>query len=164
VFLQREGLVYRKYLINIFKSYINSANWCFMSAHLMSHIRLGIKMWAGLTCCTVSNQNHRHKHEFLSFQIYSNGYVTFGLAFKSRYPDNLVKEMLSTDKLKNAKKQGFAIIAPLWTDNDASNGRVSYQIYDENKLNQRSTPQERARVKVCIIKRNKTCEYIYICT
>ena len=70
--------------------------------------------------------------------------------------------MLSKDKLKNAKKQGFAIIAPLWTDNDVRNGHVNYQIYDENKLSQRSTPQERARVKVCINKLNKTCEYICI--
>ena len=79
-------------------------------------------------------------------QIYTNGYVTFGLNFESRYPDNLNKELLSHAKRELAKKQGFAMLAPLWTDNDAQGGDIFYHVYDLTLPGSTSTDQ--ARVKV----------------
>jgi len=79
-------------------------------------------------------------------QIYTNGYVTFGLNFESRYPDNLNKDLLSYAKRDTAKKQGFAMLAPLWTDNDAQYGDIFYHVYDLTQPGSTSTDQ--ARVKV----------------
>ena len=84
----------------------------------------------------------------LSPQIYTNGYVTFGLNFESRYPDRLGTVMLSKDKRKNADKNGFAMLAPMWTDNNALYGDVYYHIYD--KMDPGSTSTDRARMKVCM--------------
>ena len=82
----------------------------------------------------------------LCLQIYTNGYVTFGLNFESRYPDRLNKYLLSYPKRQAAKKQGFAMLAPMWTDNDARAGDVYYHIYDLTKPG--STATDKARVKV----------------
>ncbi|KAK2162840.1 hypothetical protein NP493_1501g01086 [Ridgeia piscesae] len=80
--------------------------------------------------------------------IYTNGYVTFGLNFESRYPDNLNKDLLSYAKRVTAKKQGFAMLAPLWTDNDAQYGDIFYHVYDLTQPGSTSTDQ--ARVKHAI--------------
>ncbi|KAI0210407.1 Mucin-like protein [Lamellibrachia satsuma] len=80
--------------------------------------------------------------------IYTNGYVTFGLNFASRYPHRLNKDILSYAKRQTAKKQGFAMLAPLWTDNDARTGDVYYHIYDLTQPG--STSSDQARVKHAI--------------
>ena len=76
-----------------------------------------------------------------------NGYVTFGMTFDSRYPDKLGMGMLNVTKQINARKQGFAMLAPLWTDNDGRSGEVFYHIYDTTKPGSKAT--DKARVKVC---------------
>ncbi|KAI0233186.1 Mucin-like protein [Lamellibrachia satsuma] len=53
--------------------------------------------------------------------------------------------MLSDAKLKIANKQGFAMLAPLWTDSNARSGTVYYHIYD--LTNPGSTAADQARVK-----------------
>jgi len=83
------------------------------------------------------------------FQIYSNGYVTFGLNYDNRYPDRFGKEMLSYAKRGIAQMQGFAMLAPLWTDNDARTGTIYYQIYDLTRLG--PTDIDKARVRVSYI-------------
>ena len=85
--------------------------------------------------------------QLLSFyQIYTNGYVTFGLNYASRYPDRLSKAMLNVAKRRIAGQQGFAMLAPLWTDNDATSGTVYYHVYDLTQPG--TTAPEQARVKV----------------
>ncbi|KAI0239923.1 Mucin-like protein [Lamellibrachia satsuma] len=83
--------------------------------------------------------------QYKRMKIYTNGYVTFGMNFENRYPDTLNKEMLSYAKRQTAEKQGFAMLAPLWTDNDAVSGDYYYHIYDLTKPGTSSTDQ--ARVK-----------------
>ena len=83
------------------------------------------------------------------YQVYTNGYVTFGLNFESRYPDKFSKYMLSENKRITAQKQGFAMLAPMWTDTFGRFGHVYYQIYDMTKPGSTSTVQ--TRVKACII-------------
>ncbi|KAK2165544.1 hypothetical protein NP493_1362g01015 [Ridgeia piscesae] len=78
-------------------------------------------------------------------KIYANGYVTFGLNFESRYPDRLSKYLLVNTKRNIAQKKGFAMLAPLWTDNDARKGKVYYHIYDLTQPG--STLTDKARVK-----------------
>ena len=82
------------------------------------------------------------------YQVYTNGYVTFGLNFESRYPDKFSKYMLSENKRITAQKQGFAMLAPMWTDTFGRFGHVYYQIYDMTKPGSTSTVQ--TRVKACI--------------
>ena len=43
----------------------------------------------------------------------------------------LDKYMLSYEKRLQAERQGFAMLAPMWTDNDAHYGDVYYRIYDQ---------------------------------
>ncbi|KAK2172015.1 hypothetical protein NP493_1002g01069 [Ridgeia piscesae] len=74
-----------------------------------------------------------YKGQYKRLKIYTNGYVTFGLAFKSRSPSRLNTRMLGYAKRKEAKRQGFAMLAPLWTDIDASSGEYFYHIYDLTK-------------------------------
>ena len=81
------------------------------------------------------------------YQVYTNGYVTFGLNFESRYPDKFSKSILSPKKRITAQKQGFALLAPMWTDIDGRRGDVFYHIYDTTKPGTTSTMQ--ARVKAC---------------
>ena len=81
------------------------------------------------------------------YKIYTNGYVTFGLDFDGRYPDRLNKNLLAHTKRKNARARGFAMLAPLWTDNDARHGDVYYHMYDLTQPE--STSLEQARVMVC---------------
>ena len=64
------------------------------------------------------------------FQIYTNGYATFGLNFDSRYPGVLNRYMLGYQKRLQAERQGFAMLAPMWTDNNAQYGDIYYRIYD----------------------------------
>ncbi|KAI0221767.1 Dedicator of cytokinesis protein 1 [Lamellibrachia satsuma] len=78
-------------------------------------------------------------------KIYTNGYVTFGLNFERRFPDTLSKNLFSYTKRQTANKQGFAMLTPLWTDNDARSGAVYYHIYDLTKPG--STAADQARVK-----------------
>lgn len=85
-------------------------------------------------------------HHRYVVQIYTNGYVTFGLNFERRNPDKLHTGMLSYAKRKDAERQGFAMLAPLWTDIDAFSGQYHYHIYDLTKPGPSSTDQ--ARVKV----------------
>ncbi len=54
--------------------------------------------------------------------------------------------MLSYAKSETARKLGFAMLAPLWTDNDARHGDVYYHIYD--LMQPGATYTEQARVKV----------------
>ena len=54
--------------------------------------------------------------------------------------------MLGYAKRKTAKKQGFAMLAPLWTDSNARHGQVYYHIYDLTQPG--STPTDKARVQV----------------
>ena len=82
------------------------------------------------------------------YQVYTNGYVTFGLNFDSRYPDKFSKSMLSENKRITAQKQGFAMLAPMWTDTFGRFGDVYYHIYDMTKPGSTSTVQ--TRVKACI--------------
>ncbi|KAK2149526.1 hypothetical protein NP493_2972g00000 [Ridgeia piscesae] len=56
--------------------------------------------------------------------------------------------MLGYAKRKTANKQGFAMLAPLWTDNNARYGQVYYHIYDLTQPG--STPTDKARVKHAI--------------
>ena len=81
------------------------------------------------------------------WQIFTNGYVTFGLDFDSRNPVRLNQEMLSLTKRLKAKTRGITMMAPLWTDNDATQGDVFYHIYD--LANAGSTGTDLARVQVC---------------
>ena len=81
------------------------------------------------------------------WQIFTNGYVTFGLDFESRNPVRLNQEMLSLTKRLKAKTRGITMMAPLWTDNDATQGDVFYHIYD--LANAGSTSTDLARVQVC---------------
>jgi len=83
----------------------------------------------------------------VTWQIFTNGYVTFGLEFDSRNPIRLNKELLSLAKRLKAKKRGMVMMAPLWTDNDATQGDVFYHIYDLD--NAGSTATDMARVQVC---------------
>ncbi|KAK2152978.1 hypothetical protein NP493_2378g00005 [Ridgeia piscesae] len=82
--------------------------------------------------------------QYRRLKIYTNGYVTFGLDFDGRYPDRLNKNLLAHTKRKNARARGFAMLAPLWTDNDARHGDVYYHIYDLTQPG--STSLEQARV------------------
>lgn len=54
--------------------------------------------------------------------------------------------MLRYTKRETANAQGIAMLAPLWTDNNAQHGDVSYHIYDLTKPG--SSPTDKARVKV----------------
>ena len=83
----------------------------------------------------------------LCVQIFTNGYVTFGMNFDSRYPVQLGSDMLNVTKQVTARKRGFAMLAPLWTDNDGRSGDVFYHIYDTTKPGLKY--DEKARVKVC---------------
>ena len=69
------------------------------------------------------------------------------MTFDSRYPNQLSNGLLAVSKQKRAKKLGFTMLSPLWTDNDARAGEVFYHIYDMTKPG--STAAEKARVKVC---------------
>ena len=69
------------------------------------------------------------------------------MPFDSRHPDPLSKNLLGVTKQDKAKKLGFAMLAPFWTDNDARTGNVFYHIYDLTKPG--STAADKARVKVC---------------
>ncbi|KAK2160812.1 hypothetical protein NP493_1626g00009 [Ridgeia piscesae] len=104
--------------------------------------------WSGKSCASdflrvpkIQIFNGQYKR----MKIYSNGYVTFGLNFESRYPVRLRTNMLGYMKRKTAQKQGFAMLAPLWTDNNARYGEVYYHIYDLTQPG--STPTDKARVK-----------------
>ncbi|KAK2190863.1 hypothetical protein NP493_66g06040 [Ridgeia piscesae] len=81
-------------------------------------------------------------------KIFTNGYVTFGLDFNSRNPVKLTPEMLSLSKRLKASARGMAMVAPLWTDNDATQGDVFYHIYD--LANAGSTSTDLARVQHAI--------------
>ncbi|KAK2190867.1 hypothetical protein NP493_66g06051 [Ridgeia piscesae] len=81
-------------------------------------------------------------------KIFTNGYVTFGLDFDRRNPVRLNQEMLSLTKRLKAKKRGMVMMAPLWTDNDATKGDVYYHIYDLAKAG--STSTDLARVQHAI--------------
>ncbi|KAK2161673.1 hypothetical protein NP493_1565g00035 [Ridgeia piscesae] len=83
--------------------------------------------------------------QFKRLKIYTNGYVTFGMTFDSRYPNQLGKDMLNVTKRITARKRGFAMLAPLWTDNDGRSGDVFYHIYDTTKPG--SAAIDKARVK-----------------
>ena len=68
--------------------------------------------------------------------------------------------MFSYPKRQRADKEGFAMLAPLWTDNDARGARVYYHIYDLTQPG--STPTEKARVKVrqiCLLVINSLFDY-----
>jgi len=58
--------------------------------------------------------------------------------------------MLGYAKRKEAERQGFAMLAPLWTDIDASSGEYFYHIYDLTKHVQSSTEQARVKVLQCV--------------
>ena len=60
----------------------------------------------------------------------------------------LNQEMLSLTKRLKAQTRGMVMMAPLWTDNDATQGDVFYHIYD--LANAGSTATDLARVQVCI--------------
>ena len=101
----------------------------------------------------------------------TNGYVTFGLDFNSRYPDSLnLTKLLSAEKSYLADKHGFTMFAPMWTDSDASYGDVYYHVYDLMKPDLNS--DDHARVKVCYVAKQlllkyfnemlSTSHYIYI--
>ena len=98
----------------------------------------------------------------MSLQIYTNGYVTFGLNFESRYPDSLSKYMLSYHKRQTANKQGFAMLAPLWTDNDARYGDVYYHIYDLTMPGSTATDQARVKVWLCFFLLSISAIYLVI--
>ncbi|KAI0231036.1 Mucin-like protein, partial [Lamellibrachia satsuma] len=70
------------------------------------------------------------------------------LNFNSRHPDRLHVGMLNYTKRQIANKQGFAMLAPLWTDNDARFGNVYYHIYDITQHT--TTSDDQARVKHAI--------------
>ena len=78
------------------------------------------------------------------------------MPFDSRRPDPLSKGLLSITKQDKAKKLGFAMLAPFWTDNDARTGAVFYHIYDLTKPG--STAADQARVKVC----ERASEYYWL--
>ena len=59
----------------------------------------------------------------------------------------LSPEMLSLSKRLKANARGITMMAPLWTDNDATQGDVFYHIYD--LANAGSTATDLARVQVC---------------
>jgi len=70
----------------------------------------------------------------LLFQINTNGYVVLGdKTYDRNQPTSW--DLLFLPRLKAvAEASGFAIVAPLWTDNDISfhNSTVTYQQYDKN--------------------------------
>ncbi|KAK2180866.1 hypothetical protein NP493_421g00002 [Ridgeia piscesae] len=94
-----------------------------------------------------NKRQHQQQHRHVS-NIYTNGYVTFEMPFDSRHPDPLSKNLLGVTKQDKAKKLGFAMLAPFWTDNDARTGNVFYHIYDLTKPG--STAADKARVKHAI--------------
>ena len=65
--------------------------------------------------------------------------------------------MLVNTKRNIAQKKGFAMLAPLWTDNDARKGKVYYHIYDLTQPG--STRTDKARVKVSWCELVKECSY-----
>ena len=69
------------------------------------------------------------------------------MPFDSRYPVQLGKDMLNVTKQSIARRRGFAMLAPLWTDNDGRSGDVFYHIYDTTQPGIKSV--DKARVKVC---------------
>ena len=69
------------------------------------------------------------------------------MPFDSRYPVQLGKDMLNVTKQVTARRRGFAMLVPLWTDNDGRSGDVFYHIYDTTKPGIKSV--DKARVKVC---------------
>ena len=85
----------------------------------------------------------------MSLQIYTNGYVTFGLSYESRYPVKLDKNMLSYYKRGRARLQGFAMLSPMWTDNDAHQGSVTYHIYDQTQPGVTGGENVRSKVSSC---------------
>jgi len=52
-----------------------------------------------------------------------------GSSYESRTP-NMFTGMFSALKITNVEKFGFAMFAPMWTDNNAKEGRVLYHVYD----------------------------------
>ena len=62
--------------------------------------------------------------------------MVLGVDYSRRTPVTLSSYMFSNNKLKRINKRGITIIAPFWSDNDATYGNVSHQIYNkfENKL------------------------------
>ena len=59
--------------------------------------------------------------------------------------------MLSYAKRGIAQMQGFAMLAPLWTDNDASTGTIYYHIYDSTRLGPTGIDKARVRVSYKVI-------------
>ena len=94
-------------------------------------------------------------------QIFTNGYITFGMEFDSRNPVKLSSEMMSDANRSEAKKRRLSMLAPLWTDNDATHGDVYYHIYDLN--NAGSTSTDLARVQVCKSYSFSSCMVFIIC-
>ena len=50
--------------------------------------------------------------------------------FDGRQPKPGFQSMFDSVKKAAARKKGFVMIAPLWTDNDARQGKVFYHIYN----------------------------------
>lgn len=74
---------------------------------------------------------HIFKQTFTKANIYSNGYITMNTPFEGRQPKRGFRSMFDSTKMADALNKGFAMIAPLWTDNDGRYGSVFYQVYDK---------------------------------
>ena len=96
----------------------------------------------------------------VSLQIFTNGYITCGLEFDSRNPIKLSLEILSHMKRIKAQKRGIVMLAPFWTDNDATYGDVYYHIYDLNNAGPTSTDLARVQVCRCV----SLCQLLDICS
>ena len=55
--------------------------------------------------------------------------------YDGRQPKKLFHNMFDSVKMTTALSKGFAMIAPLWTDNDGRSGNVFYNNYDSSLEN-----------------------------
>ncbi|KAI0213904.1 hypothetical protein LSAT2_001008 [Lamellibrachia satsuma] len=72
--------------------------------------------------------------------VYTHGYVTLSQRSNFRTPVDIRKAMTPKVK-KHSRRYGFAILAPLWTDNDCSRGKTFYHVYDSKKTTSDATKQ-----------------------
>jgi len=62
--------------------------------------------------------------------------------FDGRQPKRDFRSMFDSTKMAAARDKGFAMIAPLWTDNDGRHGSVFYHVYDSALDSQSATAKK----------------------
>ena len=79
---------------------------------------------------------------FLPLQMYTNGYLSLSQRFIRRNPP--VDIMKAMPKGRHARRYGFGVLAPFWTNSDCTqNSKTYYHVYDSKTTV--SNPAEKTR-------------------